>query len=93
MDSPGVPSGFWPSEEGEFDHVRSVFNAWEYVRVGIGGDPQGDNLLGSRASDFYQWGSMITLGADGSVPEGFQRVYDDFYGTNYIGLGYHFPLE
>jgi hypothetical protein len=30
-------------------------NFWEYVRVGIGVDPAGDTLMGSRASDMLPW--------------------------------------
>ena len=62
-------------------------NAWEYVRVGIGQPVEGNQLLGSRASDKYLWHCSHHLKAAGGI---WQRTTgtEEVKGENDVDTGH-----
>jgi hypothetical protein len=62
-------------------------NFFEFMRVGIGARPLGENLSGSRASPKYVWHDAMTLVENGPPPLVWVRTSDnpESFGVNSIG--------
>lgn len=85
MDSPGVDDLGNNVPPATIYAAAGRLNFYEFMRVGIGARPAGENLSGSRASPFFDWHSAHQIVSAGTI---WQRTTGDnpeSHGINSVG--------